>query len=510
MIPKEITLEKWKFQSQYYVTGHIDFEIKVEYEDGDGKSIKKKDTIFRRYSEIRTLYKTLILKCPGCLIPNIPDKSIWFQINYENQEQITERMGGIREFLSYLVKHKILRKNKEVIYFFSPDFKRKDDASKNSSNKDNKIKEKDKDDFDDDDDNLDFQNPFDSDKNEQKKINDDNSDEDIEPLKEYIEEYTNKNKGIMAKGKQMIGSLYNNVKSYISSNNNNNEAEGEENNNNYINKNSNMFRKLSKEDEEFIKKKTRELGEDFDVNNYNEKINRLNDGLKNIIENFEKLIAIKNVKIKALENIVDNDKNHQKLIKKNDFDDDDNSQSKTNLNVKSNIKKLRQYYNLQQKYLNKSVNDNLTNIKKYQIFLQELLDIFTRKKEHLNFLGRLHSHKTDLEKQKESNNTAANVLQNKLDELKNNINHEIKFIKKMNKDLKYEIEQYKNNQEDIYIYINSLFKEKSNTIKIAIESLNAENTDIEEDEKEEKSKDVNQKNKEKTKDYVDENEGDDF
>ena len=171
---------------------------------------------------------------------------------------------------------------------------------------------------------------------------------------------------------------------------------------------------------------------------------------------------------------------------------------------------MRQYYNLQQKYLNKSVNDNLTNIKKYQIFLQELLDIFTRKKEHLNFLGRLHSHKTDLEKQKESNNTAANVLQNKLDELKNNINHEIKFIKKMNKDLKYEIEQYKNNQEDIYIYINSLFKEKSNTIKIAIESLNAENTDIEEDEKEEKSKVVTQKNKEKTKDYVDENEGDDF
>ena len=271
-----------------------------------------------------------------------------------------------------------------------------------------------------------------------------------------------------------------------------------------------MFRKLSKEDEEFIKKKTRELGEYFDVNNYNEKINRLNDGLKNIIENFEKLIAIKNVKIKALENIVDNDKNHQKLIKKNDFEDDDNNQSKTSLNVKSNIKKMRQYYNLQQKYLNKSVNDNLTNIKKYQIFLQELLDIFTRKKEHLNFLGRLHSHKTDLEKQKESNNTAANVLQNKLDELKNNINHEIKFIKKMNKDLKYEIEQYKNNQEDIYIYINSLFKEKSNTIKIAIESLNAENTDIEEDEKEEKSKDVNQKNKEKTKDYVDENEGDDF
>ena len=177
-----------------------------------------------------------------------------------------------------------------------------------------------------------------------------------------------------------------------------------------------------------------------------------------------------------------------------------------------NIGKMREYYNIQQKYLNKSVNENLNHIKKYQILLQELLDIYTRKKEHLNFLGRLHSQKCELEKQKENNNSAQNILQNKLDELKNNINHEIKFIKKINKDLKYEIEQYKNNQEDIYIYINSLFKEKSNIIKTSIEILNNENLDIDKEEekcdKENKSKDI--KGKKPIKEYIDDNEGDDF
>ena len=509
MIPKEITLRKWKFQSEYYVTGHFDFEIEVEYED------KSKKSIYRRYSEIRSLYKTLILKCPGCLIPNIPDKSIWFQINYENQEQMNERMEGIRDFLTYLIKHKTLRKNKEVIYFFSQNYKRKNEANSSSSNKDNKNKDKEKDDSDEDDD-FDFQSSFDNDKKNGKK-NDDNNDiddEDIEPLKEYVEEYTNKNKGIITKGKKILGNFYNNVKSYISSNNNNNN-EGEKDENNNYNLNNTMFKRLNKEDEEFIKKKTKELGEDFDINDYNEKINRLNEGVKNIIENFEKLIVLKNKKIKALENIVNNDKNQLKLIKrknKEDFDDDDDKNETKIISHKMNIGKMREYYNIQQKYLNKSVNENLNHIKKYQILLQELLDIYTRKKEHINFLGRLHSQKCELEKQKENNNSAPNILQNKLDELKNNINHEIKFIKKINKDLKYEIEQYKNNQEDIYIYINSLFKEKSNTIKSSIEILNKENLDIdkeeEKDDKENKSKDI--KGKKPIQEYIDDNEGDDF
>ena len=507
MIPTEINLKGHKFQNQYYVSGHFDFEIEVEYED------HSKGVISRRYSEIRSLYKLLILKCPGCYIPDIPSKSIWLKINYGNQEQMNDRMEGIREFLSHIAHHKILRKNKYVINFFSKKYERLENNSSKSI-KNNKNSNEEKEDSDDDELNFGMENKNDSDKDD--NINENEEDDDIEPLDEYIEEVNNRNKGIVSKGKKLFGNMYNYLKSYTGSSNNN-EEEGEENkNNNKTNEASNIFyKKLSKEDYEFIKKKTKELGEDFEINDNNEKINRLNEGVKNIIENFEKLIVIKNKKIKALENIVNNDKNQLKLIKrknKDDFDDDDDKNETKIISHKMNIGKMREYYNIQQKYLNKNVNENLNHIKKYQILLQELLDIYTRKKEHINFLGRLHSQKCELEKQKENNNSAPNILQNKLDELKNNINHEIKFIKKINKDLKYEIEQYKNNQEDIYIYINYLFKEKSNIKKTSIEILNNENLDIDKEEekcdKENKSKDI--KGKKPIKEYIDDNEGDDF
>ena len=98
-------MQELAFQSQYYVSGHYDFKIEVTYENGS------QETITRRYSEIRALYKTLILKCPGCLIPNIPNKSIWLKINYGNEDQINERVEGIREFFAHIAKHKTLRKN---------------------------------------------------------------------------------------------------------------------------------------------------------------------------------------------------------------------------------------------------------------------------------------------------------------------------------------------------------------------------------------------------------------
>lgn len=520
MIPKEISLNKFKFQSQYYVTGHFDFEIEVKYEDNS------KDTIFRRYSEIRALYKTLILKCPGCLIPNIPSKTIWLQINYEQQQQINERMEGIREFLSHLTKHKILRKNKEVIYFFSKNYKRMSDNNSSSSNYKSKNNNKD-----DSDDEIDIPNNFDSDRknnikdqNEKDEDNNDSNDE-IEPLKEFVEEYNNKNKGILTKGKKLIGNMYNYLKSYTGSSNKN-EEEGEENNNNNnaCNLSNSYYKKLSKEDEEFIKKKNKALGEDFEINDYNDKINRLNDGVQNIIQNFEKLISINNRKIQALENIVNNDKNYKNYIKekkegKNSFSSvDEEEENKNNIinNHKSNILKMSDNCKIKKDYWNKKIEENLTNIKKYQILLQGLLDIYSRKKDHLNFLGRLHSQKGEIEKQKENNIISSNIANNKLDELEKNINHEIKFIKKMNKDLKYEIEKYKKNQEDIYIYVNSLFKVKANIIKVTIEKLNKENLEEAKDEdyndndEKQKAKNNEKKNKTKAKEYVDENKGDDF
>ena len=515
MIPKEINLSKCKFQSQNYITGHYDFEIEVLYEDNSKKQI------FRRYSEIRALYKTLILKCPGCLIPNIPSKSIWMQINYESQEQINERMDGIREFLSYLVKHKILRKNKEVIYFFSTSYKRKDGSS---SNKDNSNKNKAKDDSDDD---IDISSAFDAEKEEDFNENDKNkndNDDDIEPLKEFVEEYNNKNKGIMTKGKKLIGNMFNYIKTYTTSNTNKEEEEDNNinNNKNTYNLNDNANKKFNKEDDEFIKKKKKELGEDFEINDYNEKINRLNVGVINIIQNIEKLMSINIRKNQALENIVNNDKNFKNLMKSldneknNSFtiegdDDEEEEKSKNKINShKNNICKIGGHYKIQNNFINKKIDQNLINIKKYQILLTGLLDIYSRKKEHIYYLARLHSQKTELEKQKElNNNISPTILKKKEDELKTNINHQIKFINKINKDLKYEIEKYKNNQEDIYLFINSLFKDKANILKESIENLNKENFEEYKDDND-YDDDKNKKGKSKYKEYIDENQGDDF
>ncbi len=123
----------------------------------------------------------------------------------------------------------------------------------------------------------------------------------------------------------------------------------------------------------------------------------------------------------------------------------------------------------------------MTKIKKYQKLLEGLLDIYSRKKEHLNFLGRLHSQKAELEKQKYEKDLIDPIIKNKIDEIESKLEYEIKFIKKMNKDLKYEIEKYKDNQEDIYIFINSLYKDKSISIKNCLENLNKSNINAFED-----------------------------
>ena len=43
--------------------------------------------------------------------------------------------------------------------------------------------------------------------------------------------------------------------------------------------------------------------------------------------------------------------------------------------------------------------------------------------------------------------------------------------------MKYEIKKYKENEEDIYIFINAIFKDKANSVKNNIQNLNKENDD---------------------------------
>ena len=111
-----------------------------------------------------------------------------------------------------------------------------------------------------------------------------------------------------------------------------------------------------------------------------------------------------------------------------------------------------------------------------------------------------------MEKQNNNNDP---IVNNKIDKLEGNLKHEIKFIKIINKDLKYEIEKYKQDQDDIYILINSLFKDKANNIKMIIEKLNKESFEEINDDEEQTSKNNIERNKPKeSKEYIDKKEDD--
>ena len=481
MIPKKVILDKILFKSEYYVTGHFEFKFKVEYDDNDTQQ-----EITRRYNDIRSLYKTLKLKSPGCRIPDIPDKSIWLKINYGNQSKMNERQEGIMEFLNHLVEHKILRKNKYVIKFFSS-------TEKDFSYKNNLKNQKDSSEVNEDSDDEFKSNILDikSDKDEKGGNNINYLDEDdIEPLEDFITEYNNKNKGLFSKGKKMVGDAIKFVKNYANNTGKKNEEGEDENNINESNDSSMssfFLKKLTKDDHDFIKKKTKELGEDFDVNDYNEKINKLNEGVNNIIQNLEKINTARKKSLDFLKEIVNKDKdikilNKKKVVDEFDINEDDNKENNIDINHKKYIKKISKYCTIQGGFLDKTVEENIKKVKKYQSLLKELLDIYSRKSEHLNYLGRLHSQKDELEKQKENNKVDNPMTTIKIEELNKKLEHEIKFIKKLNKDLKYEIEIFKNNkQKDIYVYINNIYKEKNNKIKDSIEYLNKEKLEDEEE-----------------------------
>ena len=81
-------------------------------------------------------------------------------------------------------------------------------------------------------------------------------------------------------------------------------------------------------------------------------------------------------------------------------------------------------------FLDKDFEENINKIKKHQKLLQELSDIYSRKKEHINYLGRLHSQFLDIKKQKESSDLENPVLNIKMEESEKKLKHETMFIKK--------------------------------------------------------------------------------
>ena len=109
-------------------------------------------------------------------------------------------------------------------------------------------------------------------------------------------------------------------------------------------------------------------------------------------------------------------------------------------------------------------------------------------------MGRLHSQKEEVEKQKENNNLEDPLDKIKIEEFQKKLEHEKKFIKKINKDLKYEIEIYKKNkQKDIYNYINDVYKEKAKKIKDSVEYLKKEKLEDEEEKRNGKNNIDNEK-----------------
>ena len=500
MIPKKITFKELKFENQYYLAGHYNFIFYVTYDDNDSEQVIK-----RRYNEIRSLYKTLLLKTPGCRIPNIPAKSIKLKINYANETEVAERKEGVMMFLNYIVEHKILRKNKYVIKFFAPGEK----GFSIQNNEENVRESGGKDVFDDifDSNIMNIKNEG-NDKKEEK--NENNLDEDdIEPLEDFVQEYNNKKKGVVSKGKDVIGNVYNYIKGYATSSNNKG-GEGEDDNNNNENA-SNIFNKqLTNEDYEYVKKNYKELGEDLDINDYDNIISRLNEGVKMILEKLEKISETRKKSLKALKEIINKDKELKSLDKNKNITDDeeDKKEDVSEANHKRFIKKINKYYTIQIGFIDTNVSETITKLKKYKDLLQDLLDIYSRKNEHINFLKRLHSQKNEFEKQKESNKIKANPMDKlKIEEFEKKLTYEKKFIKKLNKDMKYEIELFKkNNRKDIYNYVNEIYKEKAKKVKDSVEYLNKIKLEDEEDVKNQNSN----INNEKGNDYFDNNNDADF
>ena len=106
--------------------------------------------------------------------------------------------------------------------------------------------------------------------------------------------------------------------------------------------------------------------------------------------------------------------------------------------------------------------------------MEELKEIFDRKKSHINFLLKLNSKLKDIENKKtiEPNNK---TLVKDYDLIKTYVDIEKEFINKLNKDLKYEIDNYRENIENsVYKNINELYTNKYNKQNEIFEKLNEE------------------------------------
>lgn len=110
-----IKVNSFKWNSESYGLGYYTFEINVTMN-------KEENIIRRRYSEIEWLNQMLIITSAGCLIPKLPEKSLWTNFTYHSDELINDRKNKIEEYLIQITKHKYLVLNEYFLKFIKKGF----------------------------------------------------------------------------------------------------------------------------------------------------------------------------------------------------------------------------------------------------------------------------------------------------------------------------------------------------------------------------------------------------
>ena len=470
---KEISIRDYKLLSSKMIDRHYYFEITISYEDYSDTSINK------RYSEIEELYKILILKYPGCRIPKFPIKTFLMNIHITDEAK-KDIITKMEKFLNHIINHKILREKNVVKEFFSDhkinknhtlktdmmqisednvndsEFNINEDLNKNENNNNDYIDKEEIDEITKEFEVLEFKNSKDY-----EAWYENNSLNDL--LNMFLEEENKEKKGIIDKTKGIISSTYN----YLTSN----YSQDNLNLNNNISENSLTESAYQEETIKSIEKMSDELGEDNNVNEYGKEILKINEGLSYLIKNFENIKSINQTKLQSLKNIKkicgeDVKYNHNKNKDKKDQDnmthDKDkkiDKKEKWDRKIYANEinNKLDNYITLNSEFCEKELKDVIDKINEIKRVVEEMKEIFERKKHHINFLIKLNSKLTEIEKKKvlDPENKA---LEKDYNFIKKNFDIEKEFIKKLNKDLNEEINFFKENIENnVYKYINDLY-----------------------------------------------------
>ena len=210
---------------------------------------------------------------------------------------------------------------------------------------------------------------------------------------------------------------------------------------------------------------------------------KLNEGLSYIYNNFINIQKFNQTKLKSLSNIKKLCNDNLDCISKKDENKDDNNiiiENKINKYEKKDKKlfdneinnKLKNYISINNEFYEIEVKKNLEKINENKIIVEELKEIYDRKKSHINFLMKLISNYNELDKKRkiEPDNKTINK---DYEHVKKYLELETVFIKKLNLDLKYEIDFFKENKENnIYKYINELYINKNKKQNEVFDILN--------------------------------------